>query len=63
MYCILTGFIDLKLYLFTYNNFLMKVISDDLSVSTSVCLFVYLPTHQLIHPLMYVAHVRVEKES
>jgi len=59
MYCILTGFIDLKLYLFTYNNFLMKVISDDLSVSTSVCLFVYLPTH----PLMYVAHVRVEKES
>jgi hypothetical protein len=52
IYCVLTGFIVLKFYLFTYNNFLMKVISGDLSVSTSVCLVVYLSIPQLTHPLI-----------
>ena len=60
--CVLTGLIVLKLCLYTYNNFLMKVTSDGLSVYTSVCLFVYIPISQLTHPHVYVAHTRVEQE-
>jgi hypothetical protein len=63
IYCVLSGFIVLKLYLFTYSYFLMKVISDGLSVETSVCLSVYLSIPHLTHPPMYVAHLRVEQES